>query len=288
MLYVSNDIGRELYWNALIVCQYKSEINKFLILKDKFNKNLLESKFDLARDILTEIQSDFGYSNWLIENRIALPEEMEGYEKQKEFVNSITKNKDIEPIVVFLTSYFSIRAEKNVSPNKYNSRIEEVKKEFIEGNSEAEYLINLSEYMQFKLNLNNIEYYKYNVILSYESKMSLIDRYMTLIKICSHISSNTEKKEEISLIRDSIKLLDNAISDTILSSLSLRLGCYENVINDNSKDIIAVIEKYTIGDYKGCISLSEKLLNQSPFLVDIYDVYVKSLIRCLLQNKSAD
>ena len=249
---------------------------------------MLESKFDLARDILTEIQSDFGYSNWLIENRIALLEEMEGYEKQKEFVNSITKNKDIEPIVVFLTSYFSIRAEKNVSPNKYNSRIEEVKKEFIEGNSEAEYLINLSEYMQFKLNLNNIEYYKYNVILSYESKMSLIDRYMTLIKICSHISSNTEKKEEISLIRDSIKLLDNAISDTILSSLSLRLGCYENVINDNSKDIIAVIEKYTIGDYKGCISLSEKLLNQSPFLVDIYDVYVKSLIRCLLQNKSAD
>lgn len=82
--------------------------------------------------------------------------------------------------------------------------------------------------------------------------------------------------------------MDNAISDTILSSLSLRLGCYENVINDNSKDIIAVIEKYTIGDYKGCISLSEKLLNQSPFLVDIYDVYVKSLIRCLLQNKSAD
>lgn len=272
ILYAVDDIEREFYWSAIIIKKYSNKINSFIKLRNKYIYYFLNSEYDKAGEILEDIERQFGYSLWLLETKISFIEETQGLEKQKEYTNSITNNDNVSGIIRFLVSYLSIKAEKNVSPNKYNSRIKSLESEFKEGN----FGIGFQNYISFKLNLERIRNYDYSLIFTYESSLSVIDRYLTFVKLSQFYSIHNQ---ELKKINNSVLMLCEVIDDNELRNLSI-LQKIDNGIKFEQKEvnILMALDKYTEGSYKDCILYCESILKEQPFVVEIYEIYVKSYI----------
>jgi len=54
--YIPGQLIKEIDWYFLRIIKYKDEINNFLQLKDLFENYILQSKFDLCLDIITEVE----------------------------------------------------------------------------------------------------------------------------------------------------------------------------------------------------------------------------------------
>lgn len=56
----------------------------------------------MAHNILEDIESKFGYSMWLIENKMLLINYTEGFSELRKFVNIVSDNNDINGVVKLL------------------------------------------------------------------------------------------------------------------------------------------------------------------------------------------
>lgn len=258
----SGDVEKELVWNSRFIFHYSREINQFIEQRDLFNRLILLGFYEHANDILNNIEEKFGFSYWLIENKIFLLQELFGLEKHKEYLHSIKKDDSkVSVFVKYFASYISIKMEENVSVEKYNLRISEV----IQREKDNFASENLIEYIKYKLYLK--EYFPVAVlpVLVFESNLSLIDRYCNLIRIMR----NMENK-----ISDySNKLIIGNLAD-IKDDLSAR------ILKKNGTNIVLpILDKYTKGEYDQVVKLCSQELEIRPFLVDLYPIYIRSNIR---------
>lgn len=273
VLYYNEDLERELFWYANIFRLYIKEINQFLIQQKKYNERLMVGDYAGAGIILNEIEKEYGFSLWLIENRITLIEVQEGLEKQKEYTNQITMDDDNELFVRFLSSYYSIRAEKNLSSNRFNYIIQLLYQDY-----SKEYWVN---YLVFKLNFFGEHDIDSVVdILHLERTNSIIDRYLTFIRICQYICVKKPSENNLNSIRNALSILNTKINDVSLDNLCYFLGINCNIAKDEvSNNVLLAMDYYTIGEYERCMDACKAIFNQHPCIIEIYEIYVKSAAR---------
>ena len=208
----SGDVEKELIWNSRFIFHYSGEINQFIEERNLFNRAILLGFYDQANDILTNIEEKFGFSYWLIENKIFLLQELFGLEKHKEYIHSIKKDDSkVSAFVKYFVSYISIKMEENVSVEKYNLRISEV----IQREKDSFASENLIEYMKYKLYLK--EYFPVDVlpVLVFESNLSMIDRYCNLIRIMRNMENEISDYSQ-NLIIDNLADIKDDLSARIL------------------------------------------------------------------------
>lgn len=259
----SGNFEKELLWNSYFLKYLSEELTDFISIRDNFNRELLLGNLSDSRKILEVIEKKFGVSYWLLENKIFLFEVMDGIEKHKEFVNSIIKADHINNFLQYILSYVSIKMEENVTAEKYNLRISEVLQDLrTEGLPE-----DVVDYLKFKL------YFKDNLIsnplavLTFESNASIYDRYISFMKIqlcadMSQVSDGTLKE-----IKNDFQNIKDNFGVRTISQYT------------NHFDLLSVIDLYTMGDYEQTIKVCENLLNQYPYFIDIYPIYIKAVIR---------
>ena len=260
----SGVLEKELLWYSYFFNYFSSEINDINSLRDEFNKNVLLNNLEESRIILDKVEKQYGFSYWLLENKIFLLQEIDGLEKHKEFINWVKKEETkVNPFLKFILSYVSIKMEENVTSEKYNYRISEV----LQYDNWETGSDNILEYLKFKLSFKDCFIDKPLPILVYESVLSIYDRYITFLKILSCADLSEISSRSIKQIKLNLSNIKDDFSIRLFSNTSGKI------------EVLPIFELYTNGEYKKVINRCEELLVEYPFLIDIYPIYVKSVIR---------
>ncbi|WP_298694463.1 hypothetical protein [uncultured Sulfuricurvum sp.] len=270
---ITYDLENALFWEASVIKLFSAELNDFLDLKRQYVVKFLKSEFKEAELILNDIQNRFGYSLWLLENRIIFLDKTVGLKAQKEFMSDIVQDKKNDGLLQILIEYISTRTEKNINSDKFEDYIATLYKNISKYENTEGYI----DYLSFKLKTFSIYPIKnYLNVLINETNSSIIDRYNTFLSVCQHLFSIEENEVLIS----SLKVLEKTIDDPYLKKLMYFTKVTQKFNYDDLSDQVNnVFEDYTKGEYQQCIQKSKLILVDNPFLIDVAEIYVKSHIR---------
>lgn len=257
----TSDLTKELIWNMNSLLFFKKELISFFIKQNNFNRSVLLNEYEDANDTLNSIKREYGVSLWYLENKIYLLQEMNGLKANKDYVKEIQEkyNEDISAIVQMLLTFFSIRMEKNVSAEKYNSIVSDLFNNIKNGYNNQSSIIN---YFRYRLILKDIFGYDYLSIMYYDSNLSIVDRFISFLKI--------KQSKNYTGLSDVIK---NDVSKSINE-----LTCSAEKNSVDRFEYLKMFDLYLMGKYASVVQMCEKFLSIKPDLIEIYEVYVRSLM----------
>ncbi len=265
-------IEGEINWLQLSIKKEKEKIKYFLLQKKKFEGYFLVSDFFNAEKILDDVLDKTGVSLWYIEARFLLLEYQNEPEKQKLFLSEINE-KNKEGAISTLVNFLSQRTEKNLSAFKYDNDISnlfKVKSDSSDGEKATKEL--------YKFRLNFFESYDlddYKYILLFENENSIIDRYLTLVKV---LKIKYLKGKDRSFIYYKCLYLHRKTEDKNLYPL---LFAYNTEFDSDKyfdSRYMSVIDLYYQGNYKKVIKQLPNIIQKNPSQFDLLLLYVKSHI----------
>lgn len=129
--YRSIDTGfeREMLWSCNLLAQYSDALNSFLDKRNEYENQVLNKDFESATSTLDDIERVHGYSIWLIEAKIALLQNKDGLDAQKNFLSFLYDTRDSGnyfDLVYYISFLISQRNEPHV---KTQALIDIIKKQ---------------------------------------------------------------------------------------------------------------------------------------------------------------
>lgn len=284
----AKNLINEINWALVSIRKHAYEVSLFLNYKNEFEKYLLLGDLKKAESYLDKIDSEICYSMWGLENRFLLKEHIEDTSSNKEYLSFFNSINQGEGITKSLAHFLSIRAEKDLSINRFNYSLANALNG-LSGNFAGEN----KEYYLFKLSfLNNIDFTEYISILSYDSNNSILDRYLTLRKVLIYLFTvaTAQQKEDV-IIREAVKYFKSRINylfkktgdQTLLNLKLINDGEIEESIKINTNkpfatSLIGLVDQYTSGLYNEVELECSNLLKSAPLYFDLYILYIKSLV----------
>jgi len=267
----SNLIG-ELAWSVYAIRAFRMELNSFLTFKQNFEDQFLLGEYDKAAQTIDQIESSISKSLWSIENRLLLSEYKEGVESNWATLSDFSKIIS-DPLLLYFVENYSKRAESKITyfrfKNLFNNQI-----------SEVDAPDHFKEYLCFRLNYPGyVGFENYSFYLTMESISPIIDRYLLTKDILIEIigSNNPENKAVIEKpLRDLVELIDSDNTLKQLVNFSNSSDAFYHFIE--SKEVLQILDEYTKGNFSNCINTIPSLLKKYPSCIELYEVYVKSLI----------
>ncbi|PFI96860.1 hypothetical protein COI88_27920 [Bacillus cereus] len=270
--YNLDDFKKDLLWHSRVFSKIYQKINGVLEYKTKIFNALFHGEIQTGLGLLGELEEKHGINLWVIETKLKVYQEFYGFDKQKEYSSKILENGNVPDLYKLMVRHLSVKAEGTVTPGKYEGDVYKT----IYGVSEGDLESIIAIYLSNKLSLSYIQSKNAGVLLAIDSKLPMMDRYDSFIKVLLNYLKNEEIDEEfISNVYENIK----NINDPDLKNLFLPY-LKDSQLKDYQLDLTAIeiIDSYTIGDYNKTIVLCEELLKERPWCVDFYEVYVKSLV----------
>jgi len=263
--FYSNNLEGEIAWVLESILLSKNEIGKFLQYEKDLEKQLLLGNNHDASKILDKIENEICYSYWGLELRYCLVEKMSGTEGNWKFANSINSSTTNSYTLLF-NQIFSKKSEQGVSCTDYHRSLNNE----IRSASHHDF-----EYLNYKLSYYLISDYKQYPFLIYaDSLSSIIDRYIALINLLVELLSSED--ESYTKIAHMVINEMSAIDDNRIKRLQEFCGIKE--IKIESIQYIKILEQYSMGDYEKCILEIPNILRETPNIVELWEIYVKSLI----------
>lgn len=266
---------QEINWSLLAIRKYSDEIQVFINKKADYEKALIIGDYRRANLLLDEIEREVCVSLWGIEQRFILIEIEKGLKENTKFLNDINEQNKKWFIKRF-SHFFSLKAEKELSVNQYNMSLARLLFRYIESDNQVDL-----HYYNFKLNFLEIEQQTlFPDFLAIEGYHSIIDKYISLIRILqlAVLENNKDKK---AFLDSRIYYLSKKVDDYNISKLRLLLDTnFEFAFDakDSDYNSLKIIDFYTNGEYDKAIDLLEKYLLESPLSIELYEIYLKSLI----------
>lgn len=267
----------ELKWLVRQINILKTEISYFCKLRIEFEIEFLRGNGESAKKVLDSIEEKFGQSIWLIENKISILQEFDGIEKQKLYAAEIYNSETVNGIIRFMTFYFSLKAEPNLPHFKYESIIEKELEKTKENKPLFSYLNHkLRPFSEITDSLS---------VLAWESDSSIIDKYLTLIKIFSSLFIRAYFDSELFCeLKGIIGSISLEIRDPSLDTLrTLLIGTIPSLNNNEDKTanniFLQTLDSYTKGDYYNAIEFAKILLSKNTFPIETLEVLAKSALR---------
>lgn len=255
----------ELAWYIQSLSKFSNQINKFVEIECQFENNIILENYDLALLNLKKIEDEICKSFWGIENLFSTIQNQHGDESNWALLKDLNSKTD-DYYTLFFNGNYSKKAESEMTLLQYKRGIE----------TELNSMSNEdSEYLLFKLGYFFLDdYSQYAYIVNSENSSSIIDKYSTLIDIISELS-NSEKHSD--LVTDILMEIDKiGIKDFRLN----RLKELNNINSDMdlNDELINLFDKYSLGKYEESIIEAKQLLKKFPACIEIYEIYIKSLI----------
>ena len=267
---VSKSLDKEINWTVLCIRKFAPIIDKFILLKNQFEKKVILGEYHVAEQILNRIEKEICCSMWTLESKLFLLEIYRSPLENKTFLSDFSQNNTgFYPSV--LSYYLSNKAEENFSIIKYELDLKK-----IIYSKESDLQIYDIEYYYHRLNFYGYDKYKnYAHILAYDSYHSVVDRYLTLIRIFELILTTNEAEETRQNIGKRITYLNKKIKDENLIKLNL-LVHPENVQNLSHISKNDIWDKYTKGEYDKVINILNTELINNPSNTEYYVLYCKA------------
>lgn len=268
--YFSNNLEGEIAWVLESILLSKNEIQNFLKLESDLQKEILIGNNQDAEKLLNEIDDKICVSYWGLEIRYYLTEKLHSTEGNWKFANQ-TNSSFTNSYSLFFNQIFSKKAEVGVSCSDYHRSLQNE----IRSTSHYDF-----EYLNYKLSYHLIsDYTQYPFLIYADSSSSIIDRYIALLNLLAELLSSNESNE-YQIAVNTLKELSE-IDDTRIQRLKEFCGIKEVAIE--SLKYIEILEQYSVGNYEKCISEIPIILCETPNLVELWEIYVKSLIESVKQ-----
>jgi hypothetical protein len=225
----------EFIWSACVMALFAAKISDFLKLKQDFFHFFTNAHYSEAENVLDTIEQNFGFSLWLIQYRIQLLQIYKGLQSQKDYVEEILSTEGLSPFTAWLTYFFSLRSEENMSFSKLQEELDTVISRPLVGDYVLNHIL--------PYDLTQVTDPRWAV--HFEEANPIIDRYETLVsmlqvKICRERDRPNENNQ---VVLNQLKSVD----DVRLRRLEALTAASTNAPNDSV--IIRSSEAYTRGDY---------------------------------------
>lgn len=264
---VVSSVNIELKWLVHLFTKYSNEINEFLKLKNKFEKSFLLGDYTVSAATLSEIKK-ISISYWGLENKFLQVQNEKGLEFNINLLNKLNSLDIPDPKFLALTYFFSNKVEEDVSYISFYSRLTSLLNQI----KSTDY----HKYFRYRLLSMNYNYSEEDneVILWYNSNLSIIDQYLTFKDIIIHLLTKSDNEESVALINQ----ISNSLKVHIEDDFFKRVNIFTEESLNYTIDIkeLEIIDAFYRGDYKNVIFDSKKYLLENPSNFSVIKLYIKS------------
>jgi hypothetical protein len=268
-IYYSENPREDVYLTAAEIRAFGDVLNEFIPLEEEFDGLILNGEFDTALSLLTKIELRFGFSLWSLSNRFSLLELVSGVDAQKALASEIRKREDVASALRTFVYFFSLKAERAVSPSRYHAA---VSKSFT---SEGKDSYSSVSYFNFHTGFYlGSEITNLVAVLIYERGSPLIDRYLTFIRAAQLAAVSSTHRRLIPHFQQATRALCERIRDDRLEALLLKLNSAKslgkNFVGEKRESVrryLSIMDDYTKGHYEFAQKKIDELPRgeQSPF-----------------------
>lgn len=261
---------REFRWFGGYIPLFSQALSRYIALSCEFEKVLLKGKYSDSEKILNQIEEEFGFSIWLIKNRIALLQLSKGLESQKKYTADIRQQALERGILPFIAHFESQLAEPLVTPELFTQ-------EFTEILSNVRIPDWVKAYLRYHITLDRTKSPdEIASILRYESTNSVIDYYEAILEM-SRIIIATEQTSLFPVLLKTLSQIQNSISDSRINMLIHSLdGTNVPHVRFDSLAVKA-FDNYLRGNYKEALSLSRDRLFNQPSDTNTIEIAARSI-----------
>jgi hypothetical protein len=263
----STSTDRELRWASAYLDLWVTPITRFVSMSRSFRCALLMGNYDNAKIFLNEIEEEFGYSIWLIKNRIALIQIASGLDAHKQYVSQLKA--ETTGTVAFLAHFISTYNEPSVSLESFSAYI-------------AEYIPKLelpewvSAYLYHHLLPQNVVSPEMaGGILRFEYGTTVIDYYETFVSV-SQIIVSCRYKGLYSALRASIKPILFHIGDSRLAMLDFVVSGEAPLKLVSVEEAVEAHSLYLAGRYEEAMCKATYALQHFPDNFDAMEIAARS------------
>lgn len=268
----SGSLVAELQWTSVTIHNHADALNKFFALRQDCERQFLLGAFDHAAQTRNAIEAEFGVSLWGLQAKFLLLEYTAGLEANTRYLSELNSQKNLHIFLQVISNYLSMRAERQLSQDNYQHKL-------------AKYLSGFNAYPQVKAFFEHttgsesaeFETRDEDMVLYYLSDGSLIDRCLHTVSLLQRLL--TAKLTDPELLTASAKLVCTTLDIPAARNLSASfLPGVPITTAPLDLRVIEALDHYTAGDYLRAAEVSGQLLLQLPTAVQLFELYVKSLI----------
>jgi len=265
-LYFTNNFEGELAWMLKSIVNYKDKLNAFFKFEESLQKNILLGNGQKSIEIVEKINNEICYSYWSLENLFSIKSRFFGSEENwnllKEFNLNVKNN-----VSLIFGEFFSKKCENEVTILQYKRELDNL----ISGLGESD-----SEFFIFRLgNIFYKDFKNLTTLLFIEGASSIIDQYLFFIELVYFLSLDEQNNSLVERILKTLK--ENGFNDYRIDRI-LEVNKSERIIKNFNNEIIDLFNTYSEGKYDECIVLCKELLRIQPECIEIYEIYIKSII----------
>ena len=251
------DFLRKYYMS--IFNKYIYKIEKYVELKTEFEKHLFLQEYELALNVLTEIEAEVGLSVWSISKKMLLYEKIYGLEKNKKYLDEIQTQASDNIMLNTLFELESYFAEENTSYTSFKKKIDSYNEDLQDNEI-------IRKYINFKFNVEReFDIEEIEIALMFDSQFSIIDMYESFV-----IS------DQMRFVEGEVDNYELKLDDFRLANLSLITK--PKPITGEQLEYYSLLETYTSGNYKNYIEECNKYLERRPQDFQCIILLVKSYI----------
>lgn len=257
---------------CFLIQLYSDKINRYLSLREEYERQYLLGKYDDAYTVLDLINNEICVSLWGCGQYMLLQEQKNGLTDNKKLLDQFSHSVPNNYTTRVVLYYYSVLAEENTSYDNYQAQINKFLNQLPESP--------IKSYLTQKLSLvPPSKQDDFSLILQIDSQYSIIDLYNDLEKyipvfFCDDICANNIENNFLysfsSLIKSPL-----AKNINLILSFSGKSLYYEN---SNGNILYNIIEQYTIGNYLWVLENALNYLLLKPFDFQIAVLYCKALI----------
>ena len=232
----------ELVWAICRSIKNAGKISKFNLRREEFEKEFIADEGVKATTILDSIESEFGWSAWLIQARLFWRQRWEGIEAGRKYLTELDQ-KSISPVPKFIATYVARRIEATGLQKHLKDELRDRAK--LEGNRTFEQFAVSKVFDMWDIHTDNVA-----PLLFYDAQFSQIDHYESLVAVLQSAASDQTIPEELAvLIKEPIRILFERTKDRRILGVMLALGYVFDYEFGRDIERAKLIESYSQGNY---------------------------------------
>lgn len=255
---------REFRWAGARLLVHGAELQEFRQLSEEMERAILLGDYQTCERVLKIVQKKFGYSLWLIKNKIAFLQLLKGLEAQKQYTASVRQNSD--GFISYITFYISMRNETTVSPNRFSTR-------FNEDMHQLELPGDVVTYLQYHIDpLTGLTPEELGDAIRFEASTSIIDYYETIIRT-AQIAVANKHTNLYSAIAATIEPLQKVVSDRRIDFLLFQIkNDHPLSLTTINQSVIEVFDCFLRGDYSTVFQSVSELIATEGHNFDLLEL----------------
>lgn len=264
-----NQFKYELRWHMKTFSRFATSINDFIEAKCKVDELILLNKYEDALICLNDLEKKYGFSYWLLENRLFLRNKLK-MDNREEIIK-----KSKYSILTTILGFYDMKSSEEVSSRDYNYFTKREIAKFKRLNPDELRIISFYHYMiapfSFAIDDENLLH-----ILEYGYNLPLFDRYLCIIDLCDYILLESKCIDYKENFKEYIHYLDK-ISDPCVEVFRFMLDTRENrkekyIISDSA---MTLKNKYILGNMQACYQEAVEYIKNNVANVSVYNLFIE-------------